>query len=281
MNGHTISLLGKIVVPVAVICAFALFRKYLPATSIEESNEEYSYDQLNGRFQTTARIFNFCMIGVGCLFVWSTHAALVWINRHLAALDGPVAFSEFPQSAIWWMFPGFGALALSYEITLQAWSLFGNRRDADLYSEWSNKKMASKGGRNTGIDFRRVLRWLFIVVALPVGILTILALPMHVSIGEGMIRDCGYAFSSCKTYSYSSARRMTIIEGFRDKDSKFTKRAGIVIDFNDGRRWSSADMGNFRQNIDPELADFLKKKILLSVNYAETETDIPTFESGH
>jgi hypothetical protein len=52
------------------------------------------------------------------------------------------------------------------------------------------------------------------------------------------IRDCGYAFAPCKIYRFADARRMTIIDGFRDRDSRLIRRAGIVIDFSDGQRWS-------------------------------------------
>lgn len=68
---------------------------------------------------------------------------------------------------------------------------------------------------------------------------------------------------------------MTIIEGFRNRDGKLTRRAGIVIDFSDGNRWSSADYGDFRAGVDPALADFLQGKTHLDYDYAETEADIP------
>ena len=54
--------------------------------------------------------------------------------------DGPADFRIWPQSAIWWFFPGFGALTLSWEITLQLWSHLGNRDDASLYAYWSNQR---------------------------------------------------------------------------------------------------------------------------------------------
>jgi hypothetical protein len=275
MNGHVIEILGKALVPLSVFGAFALCRKYLPAAPITKSSDEYSFEELDRRFRKTMWTFSLCMLGVGVLFAWSAHAALVWTNHYLAVSDGPAEFWQFPQTAIWWFFPGFGALALSYEITLQLWSLLGSRKDADLYSQWTNEKAAAQGGRYAGMDCRKMLRWLSIVVAFPIGVLTVLALHMHVSIGAEAIRDCGYAFRPCKVYPYAEAQRTTAIEGFRDRDGKFTSRAGVVLDFNNGSRWSSADMSNFQKTVDPAFADFLEKKTLLTMTSAETEDDIP------
>src|SRR6185312_12234598 len=192
------------------------------------------------------------------------------------AADGPAIFRQLPQSAIWWFFPGFGALALSYEITLQLWSLFGEREDAHLYSEWSNRKIAEQWGKYKSIDFRKALRWLSIAIVLPIGVLTILELNAHVSIEEGAIRDCGYAFAPCKVYPYAAARRITVIAGFRGRDGELTERAGVVLDFADGRRWSSADMGDFHKRVDSDLVNFLGKKTGLPINYAETAAEIPS-----
>lgn len=61
----------------------------------------------------------------------------------------------------------------------------------------------------------------------------------------------------------------------RDRDGKLTRRAGIVIDFSDGRRWSSADIGDFNERLDPALEQFLENRTHLLYNYAQTEADIP------
>lgn len=68
---------------------------------------------------------------------------------------------------------------------------------------------------------------------------------------------------------------MTEIEGFRDRDGKLNRRAGIVVDFADGRRWSSAGTGDFHDGVDPALVAFLRKRIRLPLEQAQTEVDIP------
>jgi hypothetical protein len=68
---------------------------------------------------------------------------------------------------------------------------------------------------------------------------------------------------------------MTLVEGFRDRDGRLRPRAGIVLDFADGRRWSSADMGDFRNSVDPALSTYLVERTGLPLEHAETASDIP------
>jgi hypothetical protein len=256
----------------AVFLIFALARRYMSATAVKPPAEHYSQEELNSRFGNTQWIVGLSIAVVGVLFAWSTHAAFIWLNHYLATFDGPTEFQLWPQSAIWWFFPGFGALTLSWEIVLQLWAALGSREEAQLYDYWSIQK--------TGFNATKLIRWMAVVVTLPIAILTILALSVHASLRRDDIRDCGYAFAPCKTYRYSAALRMTTIEGFRDRDGKLTRRAGIVIDFSDGRRWSSADIGDFKDSVDPAVASFLQSKTHLQYEDAETQADIPQLNVG-
>ena len=263
------NVLVKALVPFMVFLVFALARKYMPPAAAKISEQNFSRGDLDARFRGIQWIVAGGMVVVGIIFGVGMHAAFAGLNRYIATSDGQAEFLLWPQSAIWWFFPGFGALTLSWEITLQIWSILGGRQDASLYGYWSNLK--------AGFDCTRILRWMTILITVPIGILTVLALSEHTALNQEEIRDCGYAFASCKTYRYADARRMTIIQGFRDRDSKLVRRAGILIDFNDGRRWSSADRGDFNSQIDPALKAFLETKIHLPYSYAQAEEDIPRF----
>ncbi len=151
--------------------------------------------------------------------------------------------------------------------------LWRKRRNANSYSDWTNLKTArtSNWGR---IDYRKSLRWLSLLVAAPIGFFTVLALPMHASLGTDSIHDCDYAFATCKIYPYSAARRVTLIRGLRGRDGSFRARAGAVVDFEDGRRWSSAENGDFRHSVDPSLIQILEEKTHLPIQSAEIEADI-------
>jgi hypothetical protein len=203
---------------------------------------------------------------VGITFACAVHETSVFLNRQFSISAGPAEYRLWPQSAIWWFFPAFGALALAWEITLQVWSFLGNSQDAVLYSAWSAQK--------AGFDSRKVLRWLAIFVAMPIGVLTALALPMNTALQTEEIRECGFGFRPCQNYRYLDAKRMTLIAGFRGRDGKLTRRAAIVLDFRDGRRWSSA-LGDFSTSVDPVLLELVERKTGLPLNSAQTADDIP------
>jgi hypothetical protein len=268
MNG-VIQFAAKAIVLLAVAFCFALARKYLK-TSNRLSETQLS--ALDARFQQTKWVVGSSVVTVAVLFAWITHYLLASLNRYLASTDGPETLLRlWPQTAIWWFFPGFGAVALCWEITLQLWSAFGQSDTARSYRLWSD-------GR-AGFDSTRILRWMALVVALPIGVFTVLALPMHTALRHQDIRACGYAWAGCKTFEYSKAVRMTLIDGFRDRDGKLHPRAGIVLDFVDGRRWSSADIGDFKNKVDPALSAYLIERTGLPLEQAETEMDIPKVNS--
>ncbi|MGA8743876.1 MAG: hypothetical protein WB561_21970 [Terracidiphilus sp.] len=128
------------------------------------------------------------------------------------------------------------------------------------------------------MDSRKILRWLTILVALPILVFTALALNMHATITRQEIRDCGYAFRPCTVYSIADLLRITQIEGFRTTDGKLTRRAGIVFDFADGRRWSSADWGDFKKSLDPAFSEYVTRITHLPLGAATTEQDIPRLQ---
>lgn len=265
--------IGKLLVPVVVLAALAFFRKQYRSKSRQLSDAEI--DRLDERFATIRWLPVLAMVVVGVAFVFVTHTAPVKLNQIWASSGNPSDIRLYPQTAIWWFFPGFGALSLSWEITLQIWAAFGDRATVNLYSDWSNVTSTMWSGSYRGMDSRKVLRVLSLVITLPIGLFTVLALPMHATIGPTTITDCGYGFKPCVAYPLSAATRMTEIEGFRQTNGNLTKQAGLVVDFRDGRRWNSADWGNFEDNVDPKLEQFLAERTGLMVGRAVTEEDIP------
>jgi hypothetical protein len=163
----------------------------------------------------------FAMVVIGIVFFWLTHLALVALNRGLAASEGPAYFVLLPQTAIWWFFPGFGALSLSWELTLLIWTTFGNQKEADLYDAWSSQK--------AGFDSRRVLRLMALFILAPIGLLTCLALREHDTLHDAEIRSTGFASRNRTVYRYSDARRLATIEG--SEHATENSRVGLA-------RWS-------------------------------------------
>lgn len=166
----------------------ALARRYLPVSSVRVSPRTGTVDELDSRFAARQWAVSLSMIVAGCLFLFGAHSALVTLNHYFAS-RGETAyfFLLLPQPAIWWFLPGFGALTLSWEIVLIAMALVGREPEADSYNYWSSLKVA--------FDSRKLLRWFAVLIALPVGILPVLALPEHSTVRQNDITDCGYGLA--------------------------------------------------------------------------------------
>jgi hypothetical protein len=259
-----------------VVQSFLLSKKRVPMRRIDYARLGLSPDALYDRFMPLRSRLISGMIVVGICFVVGTYFALTGLNRLLAGSDGPASIRLFYQSAIWWFFPGFGAISLSWEITLQIWARFAGRETVNLFNDWSCQTDDFWGAsKYSGMDTRKVLRWMSLLIVLPIGIATLLALNMHASVGPGVIRDCGYAFKACQVYPLEDAVRLTEIAGFRNRTGKVMRRTGVVVDFKDGRRWSSAEWGDWSSTVDSHLEDFLVNKTRLRLKYALTLDEIP------
>jgi hypothetical protein len=258
--------LVRAAIPAVVLSVFALARRYFPAKPAPKVGPGWSVEELSERFAVTQWLVGASMVLIGGAIAWGIHSILVSLNEFVAALDVPSDIVLFPQTAIWWFLPGFAAITLAWEITLGAWSRIGDRNEVMLYNYWTTAK--------AGFDSTRVLRIMVLVIVLPIAILTALEVPAHTSLGTGEIRARGYGFGGTQIYRYSEARKLTVIQGFRNRDGKLVKRAGVVLSFSDGRRWSSADIGDFKPNVDPKLVSLLQAKTGLSTEYAVAESDI-------
>jgi hypothetical protein len=254
--------IARALIPAAVITAFALFRKYVPARKPGPIPTPITPGEA-AEFSKLQWIVGFAQLAVVLVFAIAAYQSLVFTNLHLAQADGPARFQLLPTKYIWWFFPGFGALCLTWEISLFLWSLRGDKKKIERYAQWSNEK--------AGFDCTRVLRWMALGIALPVGVATLLALPMHATLRDRDMVIHEYARLSSRHYSYSQARRLMAIDGYRNRDGQFTARAEVIVEFEDGYRWHSEDNRDFTPEVDPALVSFLEQKTGLPLEHAETE----------
>lgn len=259
------NMIGRMLVPAAVIGVLGLLRRYLPARKTNPQSQLDSNVDVEDFTSANFAVYA-CMIAVGVAFALAVHWVLAAGNRYFAQTDGPAAFQFFPSGATWWFFPGFGALCLSWEITLFFWSLLEDRSKVDHFIAWTSER--------AGYDSTRALRWMAVVLAMPIGVATLLALPMHSTLRDNDIVVGHYATLARQNLPYSQARRLLLVDGFRDRSGNFSAGAGMIIDFDNGSRWSSSDIGDFKSKVDPGLDDFLQKKTGLPLEHAETEADL-------
>ncbi len=265
MYFDTVDLIGRMLVPAAVIGVLGLLRKYLPARKINPQAQLDSHGSVEDFTYANTSVYAVTIV-VGIAFVYFSHLALVAANRRFAEADGSATYHFFPSTAIWWFFPGCGALCLSWEITLFLWSLLSGRSKVNRFIDWTSEC--------AGYDSTRALRWMALLIAVPIGIATFLAIPLHSSLRDDDIAVGHYATPDRQILPYSGATRLMSVDGFRDRYGRFTKRAEVIIDFNDGTNWSSAANGDFAPSEDQGLQEFLQRKTGLPLERAETEADL-------
>jgi hypothetical protein len=138
------------------------------------------------------------MVGVGLLFAVVSYYSLFWSNHFLALRGEKSVFLLLPSPAMWGVFPVFGAICCSWEITLRLWRRFGDPSQARKYQDWANS--------NAGFDATRVLRIMIVFVGFPAGVATVLALPLHTAIGETEIRIGRFGTLRASNHSCSETR---------------------------------------------------------------------------
>jgi len=210
-------------------------------------------DDLEAKFSDWQTTINLCCVATAILFLFATHFLLKFATQTLATSDGIPGLHILSQPAIWWFFPSIGALSLSFEIVLQAWSIFIARKTVNLYSDWAARQPKKTKNGITYYDSRKWCRWLALLIALPIGALTALALREHITFAEDGMHQYGFAFVAPKIYPYSQIRQVSQVDGVLGKHNKFIPRPYVVIYFADGYRWSQEDWDDTTQGITDEL----------------------------
>jgi hypothetical protein len=198
-------------------------------------------DDLEAQFCTQQTIVNLCCIPSGLAFLFLTHACLIAISQHLIQSDGVPGYHIAYQPVFYWFLPGFGALSLCFEITLQIWAMFVGHTVVNLYSEWDSRQPKRSRGGIVYYDVRKILRWFTVLLVIPIGILSSLALNMHTTFGEDGMHEFGYAFAMPKVHSYAQIRQVAHVHGVFGKHGRFIDRPYCVVDFADGHRWNQND----------------------------------------
>jgi len=189
------------------------------------------------------------------------------INRYLAESEGPAFFRLLPSKAVWSFAPGSAALALTWPAVFLGRKRLGDGQLAARYLEWNDQRC--------GFNTLRAFHWFNLLIVLPIASVTVLALPIHSTVHGDEMRMRRFASLRPTHCPYSQARRLAVVDGFRTRDGRFERRVAILVDFQTGKRWSSADNSDFRRSVDENLLGFLQEKTDLSPVFAETESDLP------
>lgn len=246
--------LPQILVPVAVVVVLQLLRRYCRPDPLPKSatRKPPTLDMLDRSFRRVQWGVAVLYLGSAATFALGSWKLLQSGNEWLASLDGPAAYRLYPSQAIWWFFPGFGALTLGWVMMEFLLPFVLGKDTAQVYLYWTSAR--------AGLNASKVFRWGALLVAGPIGLFTILALPVHTSFREDSIVFRPYA-SKVKSYSYHQIRGLTTTDGIRDRFGKFVPDPCILIDFDDGTRWSSGDLlRDPDRSIDSGLRAFLAER---------------------
>jgi len=238
------------------------------------SQDGIDLDEYSPRFCDWQTSINLLTTLAAILLFLETGLFLTACNHFLATRDSAAIFT-FPYSfVIWWFFAGIST-TLSFELVLQIWSLTGHRHLANAYSEWAAFQPKSYRGSTIYMDSRSVFPKFFLFLGIPIGILTLLALNMHITFTQQEFHHCGYAFQPCSSLPYTSIHAIYAVDGRWGK-GKFIPSPDIVIHFSDHTRWSEYDWTESNRKIlDAGLLEFLTAKTSLQPIPIHLEQDLP------
>jgi hypothetical protein len=120
------------------------------------------------------------------------------------------------------------------------------------------------------------MKWLGIAFVGPVAFCTVLAIPVHLSIGDSEARLGHYASMHTERFSFSGAKRATLIDGYRLRDGSFRRSKDIGIDFADGRRLHGNAVGDGGSGVEENVVQLLLAKTGLHPEHVLTVEDIPS-----
>lgn len=244
MNMNFSSIIRGVVVPASVGLAFALSRRYLPATKRVSADDAIDSSGLVG-YVTVATVVSFLLIAVGGFFTFK------YLNVWFASLGPRPDRMLLPDKTDWMFFPIFGGATLCWELVLQVWGLF-DRHQAQAYAAWSDKK--------TGFAATTLLRWMAIFIALPVAFIQLGLVPVHDSFFADHIAIGRFGHYASEDHAYSSVRVFETYQGFVNRDGSFNKQPSILLKFDDGKEWTSWSTRE-DYKLDQSLIDYLTVKV--------------------
>jgi hypothetical protein len=249
---------------VVIVLILGLFRRIAPPQS---RLGNWRYDQQQVPEPLPVGVIGGAMwaLGLGlalCFFL------LRGANNFWARLDGPADLTVCATPWVWCFLPLFAALATPWPLTVWYLRRVGRKDEADSISDAADLK--------GGIDSFRVMKWLNIGVVGPIAFFTLLAIPIHFSIGDSEARLGHYASVRTERFPFSEARRATLIDGYRLRDGSFHRGKDIVIDFADGRRLFGNAVGDGGTDVPNNVVQLLLAKTGLHPARVQTVQEIPS-----
>lgn len=248
--------LAPSIVPISVALAFALFRRIAPPNA---RIAKHRYDESQRPEPLPAGIV------VGAM--WSLGIALAMLffvlrgaNHLWASLEGPALLTQYAPQVYWCFLPGFAALSIPWPLTTWYLRKSGRWVEADSIQDAADSK--------SGFDSFRIMKWLNICVVTPIAILTVLAIPIHLSITNSTVRVGHYASLVSEEFHLKDARRAKIVDTHSQQGGHSRVTRDLIIDFADGRSLRGNQVGDGGTNVRNDVMQLLITETGLSPEYS-------------
>ena len=249
------------IVSFAIACVMALFRLWAPrnieAESVEDNGRRLPFG-IAGLIQCAVTV----TVAIGGFFLFYS------ANRVWALADKGTILTIYPTKIIWCFASGFAALCIPYFTTLWLLRRFGYAGQAG--------EIIAKGNAKMNMDGMRIMRWLIWGLVLPVTILTILAIPMHLTVNDHAVLVTHYASLKSEVFSFSDAVAAYEVDGYILRDQSFKSHPDLVFVFADGRRLQATDMSDGGDRPPEKLVSALMSHTGLKPSHVKMLEDIPT-----
>lgn len=241
-----LSWLPRAVVPIGIFAVLALLRRFAPSPPPPSEHWTYSTRQWAEPLPYGVVPGFMCFLGICAA---ATYFFFQWANAAWAGTDGPGMLHVLAPRAYWCFFPLFGALAIPWPFTIWLLRRLGRDDEADE----ANSDSSAKVGANSYI----AMKWLSLGLALPIGVATLLAIPIHLSLGEREARVGHYASFSEDVYPLEQATKATLVDTIGYRKGKAHHEIDLLIDFRDGRRLRANQVGDGGSSADQRVMDLL------------------------
>jgi hypothetical protein len=250
--------LPRFLVPITIALAFALFRRMAPPGA-----------RIPGHRYDESQIPEPLAPGVIGGAMWSLGIALAMLffvlrgaNHLWASLEGASLLTQYAPQVFWCFLPGFAAVSIPWPLTVWYLRRAGRWEEADGIQDASD----SKGG----FDSFRIMKWLSIGVVGPIAVLTLLAVPIHLSITDSEVRVGHYASFRPDIFSLKDARSLTIVDVHKMQGDRIHQTEDVIVEFADGRRLRGNQVGDGGTNVRKDVMQLLVDKTGLTPKYSST-----------
>jgi hypothetical protein len=114
------------------------------------------------------------------------------------------------------------------------------------------------------------MKWLSIGVVGPIAVLTLLAVPIHLSITDSEVRVGHYASFRPDIFPLNDARSLTIVDVHELQGDRSHQTKDVIVEFADGRRLRGNQVGDGGTGVRNDVMQLLIDKTGLTPRYSST-----------